>query len=421
MTKPNPVAGSLRGSVWAAIAVVIVGLNLRPAIVAVAPVFDVLRVRLELNSFLAGALVTLPVLCFGVLGPMAPALARRIGFEKSLALVLLAIIGGCGLRLIPTSFGLFSGTLLLGAGIAIGNILLPGLIKRDFAHKLGIMSGLFSACLSAGATLAAGVTLPIANAAGWEWNEALAFWGIFAVFGLACWLPFVLVGDVRGKATHTSRIRLGSDRIAWLVTAFFGLQSLNFYSTTAWLPTILIDGGHDPVFAGLMLSLVNLVSIPPALAIPMFLDRLKSQAGFAIAISVVYFAAFGGMLFYPQPVVLWMVLLGIAQGAGLGVGLTLIVLRTKNSEQATVLSGMAQSWGYLFAAAGPLALGALRDATGSWQVPLTVLFVALVPMLITGYLGGKPGFVRPTVASLGTGTSAGVSSGDVRESELEDV
>lgn len=392
----------LRSGLWAAIAIVIVGLNLRPAIVAVAPVFDVLTVRLELSSVLAGALVTLPVLCFGVLGPLAPALARRIGFERSLALVLLAVILGSALRLIPTVAGLFSGTLLLGAGIAIGNILLPGLIKRDFAHRLGLMSGLFSACLTAGATLAAGLTLPIAEAAGWEWNEALAAWGLFAIFGLACWAPFLAQSKVAGSTGESRRIRLSKDPVAWLVTAFFGLQSLNFYSTTAWLPTILIDQGHDPVFAGLMLSLVNLVSIAPSLAIPLFLDKLRSQVGFAIATCIVYFAAFGGMLFLPEPTVLWMVLLGAAQGAGLGVGLTFIVLRTRDAQQATVLSGMAQSWGYLFAAAGPLVLGALRDWTGGWQVPLLVLFIALVPMLVTGALAGRPGFVGVDEAKLET-------------------
>lgn len=392
----------LRSGLWAAIAIVIVGLNLRPAIVAVAPVFDVLTVRLELSSVLAGALVTLPVLCFGVLGPLAPALARRIGFERSLALVLLAVILGSALRLIPTVAGLFSGTLLLGAGIAIGNILLPGLIKRDFSHRLGLMSGLFSACLTAGATLAAGLTLPIAEAAGWEWNEALAAWGLFAIFGLACWAPFLAQSKTTGSTGESRRIRLSKDPVAWLVTAFFGLQSLNFYSTTAWLPTILIDQGHDPVFAGLMLSLVNLVSIAPSLAIPLFLDKLRSQVGFAIATCIVYFAAFGGMLILPEPTVLWMVLLGAAQGAGLGVGLTFIVLRTRDAQQATVLSGMAQSWGYLFAAAGPLVLGALRDWTGGWQVPLLVLFIALVPMVMAGALAGRPGFVGVDEAKLET-------------------
>ncbi len=391
---------TISGGVWAAIAVVLVALNLRPVIVAVAPLFETISAELELSSFLAGLLVTLPVLCFGALGPLAPVLAARLGFERSLALVLLAIVGGSAIRLIPTIPGLFGGTLLLGAGIAIGNILLPGLIKRDFAHRLGLMSGLFSMCLAAGATLAAGVTIPVAEAAGWEWNEALAAWGLFAIVGLACWVPSLW--HARGSAGHppTLGIRLSGDRVAWYVTAFFGLQSFNFYSTTAWLPMILIGYGHDAVFAGLMLSLVNLVSIVPALVVPLILDRMRSQAGFTVFVSLLYFAAIGGLLAFPEAVVAWMVLLGLAQGAGLGLGLTFLVLRSPDAAHTTLLSGMAQSWGYLLAAIGPLALGALRDMSGAWVVPVLLLLVVLVPQAIAAYLAGRPALVGGGAARL---------------------
>ncbi|GAA3738439.1 MFS transporter [Leifsonia bigeumensis] len=391
--QPRSGGQSISGGTWAAIAVVLVALNLRPVIVAVAPLFDTISAELELSSFLAGLLVTLPVLCFGALGPLAPAIAAKIGFERSLAGVLVAVVAGSALRLIPTIPALFAGTLLMGAGIAIGNILLPGLIKRDFSHRLGLMSGLYSMSLAAGATLAAGITIPIAEAAGWTWNEALAAWGLFAVLGLACWVPSLW--HARGSAGHppTLGIRLSGDRVAWFVTAFFGLQSFNFYSTTAWLPTILIGYGHDAVFAGLMLSLVNLVSILPALVIPLVLDRMRSQAAFSILVSVIYFAAFGGFLALPGPVVLWMVLLGLAQGAGLGLGLTFIVLRSPDAAHATKLSGMSQSWGYLLAAIGPLALGALHDLSGAWVVPVLLLFVMLVPQAMAAWLAGRPGLV----------------------------
>jgi CP family cyanate transporter-like MFS transporter len=381
------------GGLWAAIAVVILALNLRPVIVAVSPLFDTISAQLELSSFLAGLLVGLPVLCFGVLGPLAPMLAARFGFERSLALVLLAIIAGSALRLIPTVSGLFGGTLLVGAGIAVGNILLPGLIKRDFAHRVGLMSGLFSMCLTAGATLAAGITVPVAEAAGWEWNEALAAWGLFAVVGLACWVP--TLWHARGSAGHRAGagIRLAGDPVAWFVTAFFGLQSFNFYSTTAWLPTILMADGHDAVFAGLMLSLVNLASILPALVIPLVLDRMRSQATFTVFVSVLYFVALGGLIALPGPVVAWMIVLGLAQGAGLALGLTFLVLRAPDAAHATRLSGMAQSWGYLFAAIGPLALGALRDLTGGWLVPLLLLAALLVPQAVSAYLAGRPALV----------------------------
>lgn len=384
---------AVSGGTWAAIAVVLVALNLRPVIVAVSPVFDTISSELGLTSVLAGLLVTLPVLCFGILGPLAPLLAGKIGFERSLALVLLAIIAGSALRIIPTVPALFGGTVLVGAGIAVGNILLPGLIKRDFPHRLGIMSGLFSMSLAVGATLAAGLTIPVAKAVGWRWNEVLAAWGLFAVFALACWIPSLW--SARGSAGHprTFGLALGRDRVAWWVTIFFGLQSFNFYSTTAWLPTILIGYGYDAVFAGFMLSVVNFVSMLPALVVPLLLERIKNQAAFSIVVSALYFAAFGGFLLMPGLAVPWMVLLGLAQGAGLGLGLTFIVLRSPDAAHATKLSGMAQSWGYLFAAAGPLAVGALFDATATWAVSLLLLLVMLVPQAVTAFLSGLPRFV----------------------------
>ncbi len=381
------------GGTWAAIAVVLVALNLRPVIVAVSPVFDTISEDLGLTSVLAGLLVTLPVLCFGVLGPLAPLLAGRFGFERSLALVLLAIIAGSAVRIIPSIPALFAGTVLIGAGIAVGNILLPGLIKRDFPHRIGIMSGLFSMSMAVGATFAAGITIPVAQAVGWRWNEVLAAWGLFAVVALACWVPALV--RARGAAAIRTQpgVALSRDPVAWWVTVFFGLQSFNFYSTTAWLPSILIGYGYDKVFAGFMLSLVNLVSILPALVVPLVLARIRNQARFTILVSLAYFAAIGGFLLAPGIAPLWMVFLGFSQGAGLGLGLTFIVLRSPDSDHATRLSGMAQSWGYLFAALGPLVLGALHDVTEAWILPLLLLLIMLVPQAISAYASGRPVFV----------------------------
>lgn len=378
------------GGLWAAIAVVLVALNLRPAIVAVSPFLDVISADLKLDSVLAGLLVTIPVLCFGVLGPLAPVLADRIGFERSLALMLLAIIAGSVVRLVPTIPGLFTGTFLIGAGIALGNILLPGLIKRDFAHRLGLMSGLFSLSITAGATLAAGATIPLARAAGWDWNLGLGVWGVFGAIALLFWTPILWRSRHERDRSTSIGIRLLGSRVAWFVTIFFGLQSFNFYSTTAWLPSILVGFGYDPVFAGLMLSLVNLSGTLPALLVPVILNRMRSQAPFTIVVSVIYFVGVGGMLLSPDAIVPWMVVLGMAQGAGLGLGLTLIVLRSPDSAHATKLSGMSQSWGYLLAAIGPLSLGVLKDLSGSWVVPVLVLGAVLVPQAIVAWLAGRP-------------------------------
>ncbi|WP_193509068.1 MFS transporter [Cryobacterium sp. BB736] len=395
MTTAAPASSTRAPSrgLWAAIAVVLLALNLRPAIVAVSPLLDEISDAVQLTAFSAGLLVTLPVLCFAALGPLAPVLARHVGLERALGLVLVLIIAGCALRLVPSLFGLFGGTVLVGTGIAFGNILLPGLIKRDFPHRVGLMSGLFSMSLAGGATLAAGITVPVARAGGLDWNVALGAWGIFAVIALAAWLPMMRSAG-RTAASGGVAVALHRDRVAWYVTAFFGLQSFNFYATTAWLPTILIARGADTVFAGGMLALINVVSIVPALVVPMLLDRMRSQAGFAIGLGVLFFVAVGGFLAVPSAPVLWVTLLGIAQGASLGLGLTLLVLRAPDADHTTSLSRMAQSWGYLLAAPAPLLLGLLNDVTGAWTASLMLLLVMLVPQFVAGYLAGRPGLVQ---------------------------
>lgn len=376
-------------------AVVLVALNLRPTIVAVSPLLDELSADLSLTGSTAGLLMTLPVLCFGALGPISPLLARRFGFERSLALVLVLIVVGSALRLHPSVGGLFAGTAFVGAGIAFGNILLPALIKRDFPDRVGLMSGLFSMSLTGGATLAAGITLPVARAAGLDWNVALAAWGLLALLALACWMPYLRSAIAHAVVRRGSAGALTGDHVAWWVTAFFGIQSINFYSMTAWLPTLLIASGSDAVFAGLMLSLANLVSIPAATLAPVIASRRTSQAALVAWTGVFYVAGLGGLIWAIDLAPLWIALLGIGQGATIGLALTLIVLRSPDSNVATNLSSMAQSWGYLFAAAGPLALGLLNDVTGAWLVPLLVLLVLVVPQSLTGYFAGLPRTVTP--------------------------
>lgn len=396
-----------RKGLWAAVAIVLVALNLRPTIVAVSPLLDEISADLSLTSFTAGVLMTLPVLCFGALGPLAPVLARRIGLEYSHALVLVLLIVGSALRLHPSVFGLFSGTFFVGAGIALGNILLPALIKRDFAHRAGLMSGLFSMVLTGGATLAAGITLPVAAAAGLEWYEALAAWGLLAVVALACWVPYLRSAVASAAVRRRSPGALSRDRVAWWVTAFFGLQSINFYSTTAWLPTLLIAGGSDAVFAGLMLSLVNLASIPAATIAPVLAGRMRNQAVLVAITGVPYVFALVGLVWVLPLTPLWAVLLGLGQGSTIGLALTLIVLRSPSTDVATTLSGMAQSWGYLFAAAGPLVLGLLNDLTGAWVLPVLVLLALIIPQSWTGYMAGLPRFVTAQTAGDRLGEGGG--------------
>jgi CP family cyanate transporter-like MFS transporter len=366
-------------------------------VVAISPLLDQISPAIGLSTSAAGLLLTLPVLCFGLLGPAAPALARRFGIERTLGGVLVAVLVGSGLRLIPTVPALFAGTIVIGAGIAVGNILLPVLIKRDFPHSIGLMSGLYTLSITGGAALAAGITVPIARAAGLSWNAALGGWGLLALVGLIILIPGFRRAHPRAARVKTGTILRGSrlthDRVAWLVTVFFGLQALNFYSMTAWLPTMLIARGFDATAAGFLLSLNSLVSIIPAMLIPVLVTRMNRQSFVAVGLAGIYVIVLLGLILAPAAAPLWVCLLGAAQGATLGLALTLILLRSPDTNHAAQLSGMAQSWGYTIAATGPLLLGALYELTQDWVIPLTVLALLIIPQAATGYRAGLPRMV----------------------------
>ena len=380
-------------SIWLGVAMIMVALNLRPAIVAVSPLLSSIRAATGLSSAASGLLTALPLLCFGLFAPFAPRIARRVGMEASLFGVLLLLAGGIAVRLDGSVVALFFGTFLAGVAIAIGNVLLPGLIKRDFPEKAGLMTGLYSMALFGGAALAAGVTVPVQHAASLGWRPALAMWGVLVIIAAVCWAPQLRtetrVPPVAAGGAHAVR-GLWRDALAWQVALFMGLQSLNYYALAAWLPTIFDDHGMSAGRAGWMLSFSSICGIVAALGGPILAGRGRRQGWLTVVTCVLCAAGFIGLIVAPVGgAYLWVALLGLGQGIAISVALTMIVLRAPDARHAAQLSSMAQSSGYLLASAGPFALGVLHGATGGWTLPLVVLAVLLAPQTVFGLLAGR--------------------------------
>ncbi|QYN31713.1 MFS transporter [Pseudonocardia sp. DSM 110487] len=379
---------------WIGLAIVLVAANLRPAVVGVAPLLAQIQADERLSATAAGILTALPVLCFGLIAPVAPPLARRLGTERALLTALALLIVGFLVRSSGPLAALFAGTVLLGSAIAIGNVLLPSLIKRDFAHRTGMMTGLYTMAIAGGGALSAGITVPVAQAAGLGWRGALAGWALFALVALLCWLPHVRRA---GRPARVGGQRVGGlwrDALAWQVTAYMGLQSLGYFAVTAWLPALLVDRGYDPVTAGFLLSLSTVAGIAGALVAPILATRGRRQRGLAVGITAVAAVGLLGVLapIGVEPVAV--ILLGAAQSAALGLALVLVALRAPDAAHAAQLSGMAQTAGYVVAAAGPFAVGALRDLTGGWTVPLLLLVALLAVQGAAGVLAGRDRHVR---------------------------
>ncbi|MEU0279785.1 MFS transporter [Streptomyces sp. NPDC006195] len=387
-------------TVQAAFAFGLAALNLRIAVASLSPVLTEVQHDEHLSSFGAGALSTVPVVCFGAFAFLAPRLTRRFGPHHLLWYALLALTGGIVLRSVPGVLALFGGTLIAGAAIAVGNVLMPHLIKHDFAGRAGLMLGCYSLALSGGAALAAGVVVPLESATGWGWRQVLALWAIPSLIAALAWLPELLVPDRRspnrrrqelvkqgGADTAAPTLRaLWRDRTAWAVTLYMGLQSLGYYAILSWLPTLLRDHGMSDSQAGWMLSFSSFPGMAASFAAPWLQQRLRPAFVAPLAATLLCATGFVGLLTSPvSGAYLWMTALGLGQGLAIGLALGYIVARSPDAHHTGRLSTMAQGIGYLIACLGPLGLGLLHSASGGWSLPVAVLLAVLVAQTVAAF------------------------------------
>jgi MFS transporter, CP family, cyanate transporter len=353
-------------------------------------VIDEIAADLGFSTTVAGLVTSAPILCFGLLAPVAPVLARRLGAEVTLALALVPVVVGVLVRAAPSAAALFAGTILAGAGVAVGNVVVPAIVKGRFERQTGTVMGVYVATLSGGAALAAGLTVPIERALDGGWQAALAVWTLPAA--VATGVVALAVLTDRGHSTPRGggglRNLLG-DSLAWQVTAFMGLQALIFYAGLAWLPSILRDDGFGAGEAGALLALYALGGIPLSLAVPVVATRVRDQRLLAAGVTLLETAGLAGLLLAPAAAWLWVSLLALGQGATFSLALTLFVLRSTDSTRAGELSGMAQAIGYCVAAAGAFLVGALEDWSGGWDVPLAALIALTFALVVAGLGAGR--------------------------------
>ena len=385
----------VRHAVLLAAAVVLVAVNLRPAVAGVGPVLPEIRAGVPLSGTGAAVLTTLPVLCFGLLATVAPRLARRFGMEAVLVGTMLGLAAGAAGRVLDGPAALFAGTVVVGGAIAVANVLLPPLIKRDFPNRTGAMMGLYTMAVSGAAAVAAGLAVPLAEVAGLGWRGALGVWAVPAAVTALIWLPRLRRRERPAAAAPQAGRSLLRSPLAWQLTVFFGIQALSFYAVLAWLPSMYRDFGASAAASGFLLSLSGLVQIPVSLLLPGLANQARRQVGYAVGATLLIAAGLVGILVAPMAAPsVWVLLVGAGQGACFALGLNLFVLRTRHIADTARVSAMAQSIGYTICAFGPLLVGVLHDVTASWTVPLLLLIALLVPQLVCGALAGRDRVVR---------------------------
>ncbi len=374
------------------ITVCILAFNLRAPMLSVAPLLETIQRDLGLSSVAAGMITTLPVICFGVLSPLAPALARRIGLDLTLLVAITTLAGGIAVRIGQPALMLYLGTVLIGGGIAIMNVLIPAFIKREAPDRMGMMTSIYSMLLNAGAALGAALAVPVMERTGWGWRPSLGIWLLPAIIGIAAVLPWVLHAR-RNRALRASlpvRKGLWGSPLAWQVTIAMGTQSMVFFGVAAWLPTMLQDNGMSETRAGAMLSLMTLAGLGGSFITPLLANRGNDQVWLAPVTTLLCGLPIIGLIVAPTTLtVLWAMTLGYGLGTALSLMLMLIILRTPDAHRASELSGMAQGVGYLLASTGPIIVGALRDLTDGWTLPFTFIALLLIPFTISAMLAGR--------------------------------
>jgi MFS transporter, CP family, cyanate transporter len=377
------------------VAVTAAGFNLRAAITSLPPLFPDLQARLHLSAAALSLLAATPVICFGAAAAFAAWLNRRFGEEVVLLAALAVLAAGLLLRGAAPGVMLFPGTALAACAIAILNVLLSSMIKRRSPERAGLLIGIYLTALCVGAIIASLVSVPLYNASGGSVRLALGLWAAPAALATLLWLPQLRYRQAPaarparvGAPVHVKVYRYA---LAWQVMAFMGLQSLLYYAALSWLPTIFQDRGTSAVTAGNLLALMGAGNLAAAWLVPVLAHRAPSQRALVVPSMIAMGVGLAGSLWAPLgSAALWVSVLGIGQGACLGLAIFFMLARAPDPGTAASLSAFAQSAGYLVASAGPLELGLLHSVTGGWNIPVALLLVLCGCALVVGMLAARP-------------------------------
>ncbi|MFD0774311.1 CynX/NimT family MFS transporter [Streptomonospora algeriensis] len=392
-----------RHVVWLLVlGVALAALNLRTGITSVGPLLTEVSEGLRMSAVLAGVLTTLPVLCFALFGALTPTLIRALGEHRLLAAALLALTAGLSTRPLvdhPLPFLALSAVAL--AGGAVGNVLLPTLVKQHFPDRVGAMTTVYTTFLALGTTMAAAATVPVEQAGG-SWRLALGFYGAFGLVALVPWLVLLRHEPPRGSGSAPVALgRVLRTAMGWQSVLFFGTQSAVAYIMFGWYAEMLRHQGMGAAEAGLMLSYLTALAIPTSLVLPGLMARVRDHRGFVAAFFACYAAGVTGLWIAPlQGAWVWTTLIGIGMSA-FTLALTFFAVRTRTSGATAAMSASTQSIGYLMAGAGPFLFGMLHELSGGWHAPLALVGVMITLNLLSGLFLGRPRYLEDSLARIG--------------------
>ncbi|GAA1466242.1 MFS transporter [Microbacterium thalassium] len=380
-------------------AVCLVAMNMRPTITAVGPLLDEIGTDTGLAIATLGLLASVPLAAWAIVSPFAHDLSQRFGMSRVVLWSLLLLTLGTAVRSLPgPTASLWIGTVLIGVALAIANVLMPAVVKRDFGGRVPLVMALYTGLLGGFGAIASGVAVPVSQIplggepAGWRFS-LLVTGGVLLLPAIVVW-GWATRGRGHGSGRSRSHGRTGiwSDPVAWIVAAYMGLQSASFYMQVTWLATISTSTGRSSIAAGVDVMIYQIAAVGGALALP-FALRGRVEALAPALLPILGIVGLSGLIVAPSGITGWVILTGLCSGASLGMSLTLMAQRARDHDGASALSGMSQSVGYVVAAIGPPVFGWLHAITAGWLAPLVLLMAVLIGQGIVGIFAGRERFV----------------------------
>lgn len=388
-----------RLTIFTFFAIVFISLVLRPPIAAVGPLLHEIAEALSLDVAQQSLLTAIPVFCFGLGAFISPYLVRKLGFEKAMLSVLVTLLFALLARVWFGFEILFIGTVMVGLAIAVANVLLPTLVRSDFANRAPLLTSIYTTLLALSASLMAGFAVVLSQSlGGWPW--VLALTAVPAALAIALWLPRLQASSALVPAAISAKAQakvVARSSIAWSILGYFSIQSLSFYFVLGWLPTILIDSNIEASKAGAFLGLATAIGIPSGLAFAPFIARLRSFSWLASAASLLTAAGFAmlasmivlNVVNNDSLLVVSCALIAIGQSANFPISLSLIATRAASENQTTSLSAFSQGWGYLIAGLGTFLLGAIGSASGNWSSVVFIVSALTIVQVAVGFYAGR--------------------------------
>jgi MFS transporter, CP family, cyanate transporter len=367
-------------------------LALRPQLVGVGPLLPQIDDDLGVSHAVAGLLGTIPVLCMGLFAPPAAYLAGRLGTRAAIASCLAAIAGFGLLRATaPGAPLVLALTFPIGVGMGLAGALLPVAVKERFAHRPAFASGVYTTGINMGSALSSALAVPLAAAFG-GWRAAIAAFSAVTILLFIAWI--VLTPPARERVSSDPPRLPWGRRLVWALVAVFAFQSIVYYGLVAWMPDSFGERGWSDESAGALVGVMSIAALPSGLLLPFLADRLGSRRQWLGLCAGAVFVATLGIATLPGAGWLWAALAGFGIGASFPLTLTLPLDVAREPAETGAVVGLMLGAGYTITAAGPIALGAVRDVTGSFSASLWVL-VAVAAAFFASVLPLSPARLRP--------------------------